>query len=101
MAPSGAQGVTSGHLSVRLAEIALSSFVSDSQSKEYFTLFNLFSFSQEFGRSSIKFHEPQCERKRVAEELRREKERQEEGEENKVSYIDHIGEDIYQLHFNI
>ena len=30
----------------------------------------------------------------MAEELRREKERQEEGEENKVSYIDHIGENI-------
>ena len=52
---------------------------------------------QEFGRSSIKFHEPQCERKRVAEDLRREKERREEGEENKVSYIDHIGEDIERL----
>ena len=44
---------------------------------------------QEFGRSSIKFHEPQCERKKVAEEMRRG--REEEGEE-KVSYIDHIGE---------
>ena len=61
------------------------------------TDFNSFYLRQEFGRSSIKFHEPQCERKRVAEDLRREKERREEGEENKVSYIDHIGEDIERL----
>lgn len=33
----------------------------------------------------------------MAEDLRREKERREEGEENKVSYIDHIGEDIETL----
>ena len=76
---------------------ALFEALSQTDNLKYFTLFHLFSFSQEFGRSSIKFHEPQCERKRVAEELRRERERQEEGEENKVSYIDHIGEDIYRL----
>ena len=46
--------------------------------------------AKEFGRSSIKFHEPQCERKKNAEESRKDKEKN-EGEERTVSYIDHIG----------
>ena len=46
--------------------------------------------AKEFGRSSIKFHEPQCERKKNAEESRKDKEKNEE-EERTVSYIDHIG----------
>lgn len=46
--------------------------------------------AKEFGKSSIKFHEPQCERKKNAEESRKDKEKN-EGEEKTVSYIDHIG----------
>ena len=44
---------------------------------------------KEFGKSSIKFHEPQCRKKKIAEDLRKEKEKS-VVEEKPVSYIDHI-----------
>ena len=46
--------------------------------------------SKEFGKASIRFHEPQCERKKVAEDIRKERE-EGENEEKPVSYIDQIG----------
>jgi len=47
---------------------------------------------KEFGKSSIKFHEPQCRKKKIAEDLRKEKEKS-VVEEKPVSYIDHIPEE--------
>ena len=44
---------------------------------------------KEFGKSSIKFHEPQCRKKKIAEDLRKEKEKP-VVEEKPVSYVDHI-----------
>ena len=45
---------------------------------------------KEFGKASIKFHEPQCEKKKLADDLRKEKEKEAQ-EEKPVSYMDHIG----------
>ena len=52
---------------------------------------------KEFGKSSIKFHEPQCKKKKIAEDLRKEKEKS-VVEEKPVSYIDHItGKDLNEI----
>ena len=49
---------------------------------------------KEFGKSSLKFHEPQCKKKKIAEDLRKEKEKA-VVEEKPVSYTDHItGKDL-------
>ena len=40
----------------------------------------------------FRFHEPQCERKKVAEEKRREAAEGETAVDKQPSYIDHIGE---------
>ena len=40
----------------------------------------------------LRFHEPQCERKKVAEEKRREAAEGETEADKQPSYIDHIGE---------
>ena len=49
---------------------------------------------KEFGKSSLKFHEPQCRKKKIAEDLRKEKEKS-VVEEKPVSYTDHItGKDL-------
>ena len=45
---------------------------------------------KEFGKASIKFHEPQCEKKKITDDLRKEKEKQAQ-EEKPVSYMDHLG----------
>ena len=47
---------------------------------------------KEFGKASIKFHEPQCEKKRAAEETKKEQQRRAMVEKEKpVSYMDHLG----------
>ena len=52
---------------------------------------------KEFGKSSLKFHEPQCKKKKIAEDLRKEKEKA-VVEEKPVSYIDHIaGKDLDEI----
>lgn len=48
---------------------------------------------KEFGRTSIKFHEPQCEKKKIAEDLKKDKEKS-DCEEKSISYIDHIGKSL-------
>ena len=48
---------------------------------------------KEFGKSSIKFHEPQCKKKKMAETLRKEKEKS-DSDEKEVSHIDIIGKGI-------
>ena len=53
---------------------------------------------KEFGKASIKFHEPQCEKKKMADDQRKEKEKQAQ-EEKPVSYMDHIGTDRAKLTF--
>merc|ERR1719347_1470481 len=54
---------------------------------------------KEFGKASIKFHEPQCEKKKIADDLRKEKEKQAQ-EEKPVSYMDHIEEENLNDSFN-
>jgi len=50
--------------------------------------------AKEFGKASIKFHEPQCERKAKAEEERKQRQKEAEAAEEKpVSYMDHIEAD--------
>ena len=52
---------------------------------------------KEFGKSSIKFHEPQCQKKKIAEDLRKEKEKA-VVEEKAVSYIENIaGKDLNEI----
>ena len=46
--------------------------------------------SKEFGKASIKFHEPQCERKKAAEEQKKVKDNV-DVEEKSASYIDFVG----------
>ena len=55
---------------------------------------------KEFGKASIKFHEPQCEKKKIADDQRKEKEKLAQ-EEKPVSYMDHIGTDIFLLTFTM
>lgn len=54
---------------------------------------------KEFGKASIKFHEPQCEKKKIADDLRKEKEKQAQ-EEKPVSYMDHLEEENLNDSFN-
>ena len=44
---------------------------------------------KEFGKSSIKFHEPQCKKKKIAENLKKEKEKS-DSEDKQVSHIAHV-----------